>query len=96
MRRRKLLGITVEAMATLCKAFDEGLWLRVAKSEIPPDAVQCGAGYDFHRNAFYLIFEHPSFPEVRSGDTIPWADLPEWETWLDDEAAGDAVAVVAG
>lgn len=44
---------------------------------IPPDTKVRSATYDWHRQSFGLLIEHPSFPKVLEGEEAPWLPLSE-------------------
>lgn len=72
MSSRRLVRVvyTAELFRHLAHADRPGLYHRVDRG-IPLGAKRVGAGYDFERDSFYLVFEHESFPEVPEGEAIP-------------------------
>jgi hypothetical protein len=59
----------------LCRGTKPGRWMGLA-SEIPPDARCTGVVFDIRENAFWVRFEHESFPLVHPGSLAPGFPAP--------------------
>jgi hypothetical protein len=96
LRRRMRMAVPGECIAQMFKAYDPGLWMRIS-SGVPADATVVRLWYDQPDDTLHVIFEHPSFPETRVGDPLPWHGQPDWEARRDGEwDEGGPTLVVGG
>ncbi len=68
-------------------------WLvEVVSNDVPTGAVLVGTAYDWERDQFIVVLEHPSLPETEGGDPLPRLTGPVFrEVAAADLAAPDAV-----
>lgn len=70
--RQKIVYISPTSLSF---GFHKGAY-RVFEKELPEGAKIVSSGYAENRNMFYIVYEHPSFEEVRIGDELPFLEGP--------------------
>lgn len=73
VRRHAIFWIDKHALMALLGGWGgSGQFLRPVCANLPADAKILDVQYDFHRDAFGVKMEHPSFEVVPEGCELPW------------------------
>jgi len=92
-RHLALYAFTPELLIGMCQNTKKTT-TQVTANAIPEDAEIVRCNYNSPMNRFEILVEHPSFPMVRPGDVVPWAEAPTF-TQFWDEVVTRAVEVRA-
>ena len=77
-RRLAAIRVTPEMMFMLLNGWKQNEYIQLPKLDWPTNARFISANWEAERQAFFMIFEHDSFPAVLEGDLIQ-AFSPELE-----------------
>lgn len=69
-RHLSALSVTPKLMYTLLHGWRGNDSIELPKLDWPIDAVFISANWEYERQTFFMVFEHPSFPEVKEGERI--------------------------
>lgn len=86
-RRRAVLWVDEHDFAALLIGWGtRGAWCRPVAKNLPADARLVAVNYNWHRQAFGLLFEHTSFVPVPDGQELPWLGRLEVELREEERA----------
>lgn len=75
--RVKLLFVTEEeVLRTVLRPFPDVV-SKIQHIELPKGYEILRIEYDFMRRGFNFLIFHPTFPEIRTGEPVPYTDLDQ-------------------